>query len=325
MAKLFLSLLVLSSIVACEQNPLWVGKKEHLTFSYTYSNDLFGPTVNQYTKDKSSFIEYETINAIDLGNGTVQITVSGVRVQSDRNNFEVTDIEVYEKDGRKFESQNEFGSVSSSTKNDIAAVLVLDMSTSLSGLTNDLKTYAKNFIDIIVGGTVNSTVAVVFFSGKENIHTTGFYNSTNCQALKDSIDAFNDFQPRTALFQATLEGIALLDNLVFEGPKTLVIFTDGGDNDTDNPTQAKETISASSYYRVSIGLEGTDFDKEDLGEIATSTRDRVIAKKPEDLEKIFNDVAKQVSSVYQVTYARSDQNLDESIDIKFVFEVKKLD
>lgn len=322
MKKTLLGTLIVLCIFACDKNPIFVGNKEFLTLSY--SNPQGTPNVSATPLDQSPFLEVDNIFAQNLGNGTVQVIAEGIRVQSNSDNFEVTKIKVYEKDRNKFERQDEFTNARTSNKNDLAAVLVLDMSKSLEGLVNDLKEYAKSFVDEVVGSTNNSKVAVVFFSGKNDISTTAFYDKSNAQTLKTEIDNFINYQPRTALFQATVTGINLLNNLAFEGEKALVVFTDGGDNDSDNPSSLKSQINASEHLRISIGLKGEDFNKNDIDAIASSNANSKVVNKENELESVFDEVGKLIVSVYRVVYDRSDQLLEEEIQIKFEFEVDKI-
>ena len=59
-------------------------------------------------------------------------------------------------------------------------------------------------------------------------------------------------------------GINMLDTLEFIGSKSLIMFTDGGDNNTDNPQGVKDRIIASEILRFAIGLDGADFNKDAL-------------------------------------------------------------
>lgn len=323
MKKSKIVIVIFILVFSCQKNPFWVGNKEFFTVSY--SNTLQdGPQVSESSIDESPFISHGTISTNNLGNGTMQIIVDGIRIENNKNNFEISKITIYEKDDKKFKIQDEFSNLASSNKTDIASVLVLDMSTSLKDLVTDLKSYAKKFVDKIVTSTDNSKVAVVFFCGKDNILTSAFYDHTNAEQLKTEIDNFTDYESRTALFEATQTGITMLDNLVFSGTKTLVVFTDGGDNDSNNPSALKEQISSSDYLRISIGLKGDDFDKADLEAIASAKSNSIVVKKEEKLEGVFDTVAKQIVSIYKVIYERSDQILENEIEIKFEFEVDKI-
>jgi Mg-chelatase subunit ChlD len=118
------------------------------------------------------------------------------------------------------------------------------MSSSLSYGLDDLKKFAKNHVDEVSSSSDNAQVAVVFFTGSADIVTTAFNDNSSIEDLKSHIDNFEDFKDRTALFAATLIGIEMLNNLgSFEGAQTLVVLTDGKDN--DNPSDKLESIEDS--------------------------------------------------------------------------------
>jgi len=326
--KYLLTIVVLISITfsSCQKNPLWVGKKEFATFEYRFMESS-GPEMSESPVNKSPFVEIGNAKAEQLGNDNVKITIDGIRVSSNKSNFLIDEITISENDGNGWDVQDEFSSINTSkdVAVNVAAVLVLDMSSSLVDLIPDIKIYAKGFVDRIVEGTPGSQVAVIFFSSKSAIHQTEFYSADNADVLKEEIDNFNNSTDRTALFDATQKGILMLDNLGdFEGSKSLVVFTDGGDNDTDNPSSVKTQIEENDYFRICIGLEGNDFDKSDLKAVASTNNNYVIVKEDADLEDAFNSVAGQVSSVYKIEYERSGQLLENFIDIKFEFAVEKL-
>lgn len=326
--KYLLTITILLAITfsGCQKNPLWVGKKEFVTFEYRFMEGT-GPEISTDPVNQSPFVEIANAKAEQLGNDDVKITIDGIRVSSNKNNFLIDEITISENDGNGWDVQNEFSSINTSedVAVDVASVLVLDMSSSLVDLIPDIKTYAKGFVDRIVEGTPGSQVAVIFFSSKDAIHQTEFHSAENADLLKAEIDDFNNSTDRTALFDATQKGIIMLDNLVdFEGSKSLVVFTDGGDNDTDNPSSIKNQIEDNEYFRICIGLKGNDFDKSDLKAIASTNNNYVIVKEDSDLEDAFTSVAGQVSSVYKIEYERSGQLLDNFINIKFEFIVDKL-
>ncbi len=324
--SILILIIALGSMSSCKKNPLWVGSKEFITYEYKFSTDSL-PEISAEPTNQSPFVEVTSSSASHVGNDVVKITVEGIRVFSDKKNFVIDEISISENDGNGWDVQNEFSSINSSESLDVdvAAVLVLDMSSSLADLIPNLKSYANEFIDKIVEATPNSRVAVIFFSSKGAISETGFYTASNAEKLKEEVNNFNMSEDRTALFEATKRGIALLDNLTdFEGEKTIVVFTDGGDNDTDNPNQVKSLISDNQYFRVCIGLEGSDFDSDDLRSVASRNSNAITVKDESDLRQAFVEVAGTVSSVYKIEYERSDQILDDPIEIKFDFKVSKI-
>jgi hypothetical protein len=309
---------------SCEKNPLWVGQSEFLT--YKYSNNSVGglPTISDLPISKSPFIEVGGAEAINIGTNTVKIKLNGIQVQSRFRNFDISEINVYERDyveGGKFKEQSEFDN-SFKSNNDVALVLALDMSTSLASLTNNVKQYASNFIDEVFSKSDSSIISVLFFSARTTIYQTEFYTRDNSAELKNEINSYSNFDSRTALFDATLGAINSLTSANFEGSKAVVVFTDGGDNDSADPTLTLNEIENSKILRFCIGLKGEDLNKEDLKAIASSKKNYVLAKEKDDLEKVFDEVSEMLSNVYSVSYFRSNQSTS-SIEIKFKFCVDK--
>lgn len=297
-----------------------------LEFSY-YNEFDTGPSISSFAVSNGD-ITYNTPRA-ELRNDTVQIVVPGIRVQSDRHNYEITAFRIEESDGIEscFKTQSEFNQQNSNFKTDIAAVLVLDMSASLSSEVDQLKSYAKDFAQTIVDSSDGSKVAIVFFSSQLSIQTTDFFTRENIDDLKTRIDNFTDYQDRTALYYATAVGISMLDTLEFNGARSLVAFTDGGDNDSDNPSNLIAYIQRLGISVFSIGLNGEDFDQPKLERIATNGIEPVIANDISDLEDVFKRVGRGIISVYEVVYNRSAQLLsfEEEIDIRFSFEIERID
>ncbi len=316
-----LPLAVTLLFTSCQKNPFWVGKQEY--FTVEYSNSGF-PRVTEPI-DASPFVTVDNMDVRNLGNGTVEVIANGVRIESAFSKFEITDINIFEKDGSRFEEQFEFTETPSNSKNDIAVVLVLDMSTSLEDLVNDLKSYAKDFIDQVVASTPGSRVAVVFFSDRDKIQATPFFGASNVGVLKTLVDNYTDYQPRTAVFEAVSTGISILNTFNFVGSKALVVFTDGGDNASDNKDLLKSQIANSPYLRIAIGLKGNDFRKNELEDLADSRANTLIVTDRAGLQKAFDEVGKQVVSVYRIVYERSDQLLSSPIQIKFSFDVQKIE
>lgn len=296
------------------------------TLSYEYFNSGT-PNVTNTPIEEDGNIFYENAFAEPVSNG-VDIVIPGVRIRTETSNFEITRIKIEEKAAGEscYVTQNEFNNAQTSFQTDIATVLVLDMSTSLSANIEDLKTYAKNFANTVVNSSSNSTVAVVFFSDRDAILSTQFFTSNDIQTLDFIIDNFNNFQERTALYQAVQTGIELLENLDFDGIKSLVAFTDGGDNDSNNPSELLNQINSSEVEKFAIGLRGSDFQEAGLSAIVNQPSNFVVADNIVALENIFRTVAKGVVSIYEIRYTRSDQLLSENekIEIRFSFDTERI-
>jgi len=289
-------------------------------FVYEYYNDS-QPEISITPIQLSGKVVVGQASAFDNGSDVI-ISIEGVRLQDDVSNYAITKFIIDEDKGNGYMNQFEFGSNSSSIKTDIVTVLVLDMSSSLEHIADDLKSYAKDFASTVVNMSPNSQVAVVFFSSRSAIYPSGFYNSENIQGLLNLIDSFSDYQNKTALFEATLAGIELLNSVNFDGEKSLVVFTDGGDNDSNNPSIQKSTIDESTVNRFSIGLKGEDFVNSDLEFISSSKSQYVVADNESDLSDIFKKITRGVVSVYSLEYSRSNQklNIDEKIRIRVSME-----
>ncbi|MEM1001546.1 MAG: vWA domain-containing protein [Bacteroidota bacterium] len=296
------------------------------TLSYTYFNSGT-PNVTSQPISEGGSIFYENAFAQPVNNG-VDIVIPGVRIRTDDSNFEITRIKIEEKTigDECFVVQNEFNNAQTSFQTDIATVLVLDMSSSLSDNINELKDYAKNFATTVVNSSDDSTVAVVFFSDRDNIFATNFYTADNIQQLINIIDVYSGFAERTALYEAVQTGIELLENLNFDGIKSLVAFTDGGDNDSNNPSALLAQINSSEIEKFAIGLRGADFQSAGLEAIVNENSNFVVADNIIALENIFRIVAKGVVSIYEIRYTRSDQLLseDETIEIRFSFQSERI-
>lgn len=327
-SKLFVIFFSLTIIISCGKDDQPDDGCSDLLdeyITYEYFNESSSPTISENPIGKSNRVSYSGASAQLINDDEVLINIKGLRIRSSSNNYEVTNFKIDENTGDCFREQTEFTFNADSIKTDIASVLVLDMSESLDTITPLLKEYAKKYAFEIANSTANAQVAVIFFSDKDAIEETGFYNSSNVSELQDIIDGFVDYQPRTALFQATVQGINLINNLTFDGDKSVVVFTDGGDNDSDYPMDLKAQIEAApdndniSIY--SIGLRGNDFNETDLKDIASSSSNTVVAETAADLEGFFEVVSKGVQSVYSISYKRGSQALSESGAIKIRFKM----
>ena len=295
--------------------------------TYSYSNPST-PSVSTPPVSSTRSISFGEAEAELVGN-EVTITIPGIRVSTEANNFEITRIKVDEMSQVDdcFVKQAEFDLIDSNFQTAVSSVLVLDMSTSVTDIVNDLKSYAKEYASTIVNSSANSQVAVVFFSSRNAIAVTDFYNSGNIQTLNGLIDDFTNYQERTALYQATKAGLDLLASDNFEGEESLVVFTDGSDNDSNNPTVLIEEINSADVSLFAIGLRGDDFRDSNLASIISNNSNFLVANTEADLQQVFRTVGKGVVSVYEVTYTRSDQllNNDEAIEIRFSFETTAIE
>jgi hypothetical protein len=314
-------LIAIPALQSCQKVTFFLDKTEKIEGQYTNrAQPPFGVMPSFKVNSSSNWIEYDEsgISAVNKGNGTVRITIDGVRSKY-RVPKEIDKITIQEKKGEKWEKEDEFQNNATSTKTSISAVLVLDISSSIGDNIGDLKNYAKEFITEIFNANENSEIALVLFS--KDIISSPFYKKNNRQMLDNFIDNATNYQDRTTLYEACLKGLDLLQTSATNKIKTEIIFTDGGDNNSDNPETALENIKASKITRYAIGVDGKDFSKPTIKEICTGDN-WVKARNYDNLKKVFTEISSLIANVYKIEYDRSDQQLESAIDIRFKIKFK---
>ena len=318
---------MITTLTTCEKNSLWVGKTEYIIGTYSNSNGTPFFTIDE----TSPFLTYNSNEVFTYAvPDTVSIIIGGIQVANNTRSFTIdpSNVIIEECDtddcrGSDWKEQTEFKQGQSNFQTDVVAVLVLDVSNSLQGNVDDVKDYAKDFAKTVVESSPNSYVGLVLFSDDiENFNAT-FYNASNLNQVYQNIDNYTNYQDRTTLYGACQVGINMLNNTLLEGSKNLVVFTDGGDNNTDNPNTVKSAIINSGINRFAIGLDGNDFRSDDLEDLASSRANFTVANDINDLQNAFESIGRQIATVYQFVYKRSDQLLDQSISVKFTFNVEK--
>lgn len=327
-SKLIFAFFALTILVGCEKEDdpscpksLEGGFEEYISYKYFNENDM--PSISELPTDQSNKVVSDiSVSSAEIDDNKVLITIEGLRVRSDSDNFEISDFYIDEagNDGcYVFQSENNLTLIQENI--DIASVLVLDMSTSLGTVTDSIKIYAKEYAREIANSSNNAQVAVVFFSSIATITPTSWYDKNNVSELLAIIDAFDEYTDETAVLQATVDGINLIKNLPFDGDKSVVVFTDGGDNASNNPSLLKNEISETpdNISRYAIGLrKGNDFNENTLKDIASSTGNLRVAEESEfsELGGFFKAISRGVQAVYSVSYRRSKQSLSEDMDAK---------
>ena len=296
-------LLLLMSLISCS-------KKHCLIIDYSNST---GNNPDAYYVKSSKKVDFDDQypNANNSDNQTVTVIIDDLKIGDKSDNYVISNYtisECYNEKGKckkkDWKIQAEFDKDDSYLKTNISAVLVLDVSESLHGNIDRLKSYAKNFAKSILRSSPSSSVAVVMFS--KEIKTFDFVYKNEFGEIANNIDSYTNYKDRTTLYGASIEGLRLLGRSNYDGAKNLIIFTDGGDNNSDNPFQLRDEIVRSDINRFAIGLKGRDFDKKALEELASKKGNFVVAKDFDDLEGAFETIAKQVATVYKLDYKRSD-------------------
>ncbi|MDQ3072339.1 MAG: VWA domain-containing protein [Bacteroidota bacterium] len=313
---------LITFLSSCDKVRLVVDNSQVLHGVYTnYEGE--GPKFVIDEKKTSTYLQYGS-PSISQTPDNIHIGIPGIGISTNANNFSIDSVIIKERSGSGWEKEAEFSAASAFVKTKMQVVLVLDMSTSLGTNVENVKQYAKDFARQIINSSPESQVGLVLFS--KDIDPFPF--TSNLNTIESVINSYSKYGDRTTLYGATLKGLEMLDNSAFDGVKGLVVFTDGGDNNTNAPTLAKQAIIDSKTLRYSIGFDGGDLDKSAIKELATRKSNYTFANSTDDLEKAFSKVANEIQSIYYFKYSRSTQTFvkgtDEPIEIKFIFKSSKL-
>lgn len=182
-------------------------------------------------------------------------------------------------------------------------VLILDRSRSMAGspLAN-LKNGAKKFIDIIDESTdssqdgqigLGSRIGIVSFADTATQDTQLITSVADLKAAVDSLSA-NGLTNHADAFTKALQ----LFDPASSNAKVMVMFTDGRTTVGGNATPIAETARAQGVTIYCIGLSGNGgIDEPALESWASSPASAyvVITPSDEELENIFEDLAKNIS------------------------------
>jgi len=208
--------------------------------------------------------------------------------------------------------QAEFQTTDTSNLTKLVTVLVLDMSSSIGADLSTLKYDAKDFCNTYLSHNTGSIALVLFNNG---IYSYDF--STSANYVNNIIDTFSNIKDFTTLYGAVETGLSMLDT--FSQPvdnKVLIAFTDGGDNNTNSPNTALNSIKASPRDRYAIGVIGqTDYNSDALSNyIASAPSNFVQASNYSSLQNAFDKIYSLISSISQIEYDRTPQTFTNNVD-----------
>lgn len=182
-------------------------------------------------------------------------------------------------------------------------VMILDRSGSMKGIPLDnLKKGAKTFIDIIAestGGTqtgqigYDSRIGIVSFAEEATQNTQLI---TDVEDLKDAVDSLVA-NGETNHKDAFTKALALFDPNS-NNAKVMIMFTDGKTTTGGDPNPTATEAKNQGVIIYCIGLVGQGgIDEQALNDWASSPSSSYVSIVPtaEDLEKLFEDLAKNIT------------------------------
>lgn len=323
-------------ISSCEDAHFLKGELTERT-SYLYLNywnpdsdeddkgDLPQIELNADQSSKSIKIDFTKAFRGDLiGSSQSQIIIDNMRIADEYGNFEIKSIQAEEFKNNVWQAQSvletpvEFSGVQS-----LDVVLVLDASGSMQPNFTTLKTSAKQFIDAIKRNIPGAKFGIVSFTNDiTKLDITG-----DAETVKTFIDNMVAQGNITRLYQGISDGIELLKTSTAES-KVMVTFTDGVDNeDILTPEdvialleeESEDLIKIQSY---AIGLRGDVDIQESVLSSMCIRGFALFPKNQEEMNEFFNYFSKVVSTVYNLTYTRSSNEIPKAEERKIRFKIE---
>lgn len=287
-----------------------------------YSNIDSVPYLKIDTVNTSKAIKWKTDFSYEaeIKEDRVNLYIRNVRFVNELGTYQVlyAEPQIYNSIKDEWRASGESQVFTPSSKS-LALVLAIDLSNSTD--VNAVKTYAANFIDIVLANRTNEITEIGIIGFAQGISDT-FLLSTDAEAAKNFI--WGLAQPNALgsyIYSSMLYGAQMLKNSNSEG-KALITFTDGvtEDNSFSSPetlidTLKKPTANGTFISSFTIGFEGqSGINEEDLRRLALNGGLYELADSYSDLEKVFNKFATTVSAVYDIIYVTNPSETLNPID-----------
>lgn len=308
------------TIASCGKNgvdPNNVGKEFELYIDY-WNTDGTNPQitfdgVNSSPEVKIDFTK--TFAGLAVPPNYANVIIDNVRIIDDNDvNYEINQITAYEwrDEIDDWKEDVEF-TMQYTQVQDLLIMMVLDESASLGNDFEKIKEYASTFIANVLQEIPNARIGIVDFS--DQIHS--FPPTNNKAALQNYIASLTQ-GPFTSLYESVNKGIDMLEAEEAEG-KTLLIFTDGTDNNSDpiyTPEYLVDKLNNSpsdvSITSFAIGLEGNGgVDKQVLEDLAANGGSAAFPRNIDELGGVFQKFSSSIANVYNLTYVRNQQIVSE--------------
>jgi len=180
----------------------------------------------------------------------------------------------------------------------VDVVLVVDVSGSMRGQAmTDAKDAALSFIDAM--GPRDRVALVAFASDPEVI--SGFTDDRDLlQGAVSSLEASGE----TALYDAIVRSLDLVDAEAQGDERYLVVLSDGGDTTSINSLDsASSTVGEAGVPVYAVALETAEYDPESLRVLATRSGGKMAAvSDSREFTGIFEEIAQELLNVYTVTF-----------------------
>lgn len=311
---LMLCLLVGCLLPGCQDDPVPAEDKLYIYGQYTnYTGQAPTFTIDKELTSESITYSQPEVKQVPTKDGDrIEIKIPNLKITIDDTPYHLDDVEVEEEKSSGWSKQEEFQNVDISTKNKLAVVMVLDMSKSLGQDVTSVKSYAKQFSEDFLNPG-HGSLGLILFS--ENIQNYDF--TTTATTIRSTIENYTDYRNATTLYGAMFKGVEMLD--AFSQPvdrKVLLTFTDGGDNNTNNPTTVKNKIIASKHDRYMIGLRGKggDYQEVDLKTLVTEKRNFVEADNLLAVDDAFDSILRMITTTSVINYYRTTQKFTSGVD-----------
>lgn len=190
-------------------------------------------------------------------------------------------------------------------KESLSTNVVIDVSSSMSGIMELVKSQAAQFVNQSdISG--NDQMALMSFAGATEIIQNGFTNDKS--SITSQISQLDAYGECTALYRSLEQAVYNTAYNGAEGSKYVVIFTDGGEN-CSNDISNQSAVSAGTVINTSLQLGipiyavGVDHDDE-LERIAQESNGAYISigSDIERLGEFYNSIYTKKKAQYVATY-----------------------
>lgn len=316
---LSLAALILT-ISSCGKNgvdPTRQGKEFELFIDY-WNTDGKNPQITFDATNSSPEVKIDftkTFAGLAVPPNFANVIIDNVRIIDENDvNYEINQITAYEwrNEIDDWKEDVEF-TMQYTQVQDLLIMMVLDESASLGTDFEKIKEYASTFIANVLLEIPSARIGIVDFS--DQIHS--FPPTNNKAALQNYIASLTQ-GPFTSLYESVNKGIDMLEAVEAEG-KTLLIFTDGTDNNS-NPIYTPEYLvnklnnspSDVNITSFAIGLEGNGgVDKQVLEDLAANGGSAAFPRNIDELGGVFQKFSSSIANVYNLTYVRNQQIVSE--------------